>query len=314
MIRVKSKKTIAILLMLILVLSSLVACGNKGDAGGSAGSSGDAPVNSSGKTMEEVLLAAADNITKADSLSYKINMDMGMTVFGMNMDTLMDADVKTIQEPFSMEMLGKMDMGDLGNYDMKIYAESDAEGITMYTGMEMDGETSWMKTKAAIDSAQISQYNAQSNIQVYMENAKNFKEVGEEEVEGAKTVRFDGTISGESIEKALEESGMSSQLETAGAEDAKDIYSEIGEIPVSFWVDTEKELIVKYTIDMSETIKNMMDKALEEAKKEGEEAAEMAGLFSMDRSIITTIITGINDVDAIVIPPEAIENAQDIDM
>ena len=310
-VKVKKSKIVIALMLIFLLAFGLAACGSKDGGSGSVGSG--EPANSSGKTMEEVLYAAAENIKNAESMTYNMNMDMGMNVFGMKMDTLMDADAKIIQNPLTMEMIGHMDMGEMGEYDMDMYAETKDDGVVMYTGMEMDGEKSWMKTTVDLNSSQLSQYDAQSNIQVYVENAQNFKEVGEEDVDGVKAVRFDGTISGESIGKALEESGMNDQLAGSGVEDPAALYAEMGEIPVSFWVDTEKELIVKYTIDMSESIKKMMDKAMEEAAEESEEAAQMAGLFSIDRSIITMTITGVNNVDAIEIPAEAIDEAVDMD-
>ena len=306
-------KAIVALLLIVVMACGLAACGNNGGAGSGAGGSSDS-ANSAGKSMEEVLYAASENMQNAESMTYTMNMEMAMKVFGIDMDTVMSADVKTIQDPLSMELIGNMDMGTLGSYDMEIYAEPDGNQLVMYTGMDSDGEMYWMKTKVDLDSSQISQYDAQSNIKVYIENAKNFSQVGEEEIDGVKAVRFDGTISGESIGAALEESGMNEQLAGSGIEDPAALYNEMGDIPVSFWVDTEKELIVKYSIDMSEAIQKMMAKAMEEAEAQGEDAAEVAGLLTIDRAVITMTITGINNVEAIVVPPEAIENAEDMDM
>ncbi len=306
-------KAIVALLLIVVMACGLAACGNNGGSSSGAGGTSDS-ANSAGKSMEEVLYAASENMQNAESMTYTMDMEMTMKVFGVDMNTVMTADVKTIQDPLSLELIGNMDMGSMGSYDMEIYTEPDGDKLVMYTGMDTGDQMQWMKTKVDLDSSQISQYDAQSNIQVYIENAKNFSQVGEEEINGVKAVRFDGTISGESIGAALEESGMNEQLAGSGIEDPAALYGEMGDIPVSFWVDTEKELIVKYSIDMSEAIQKMMAKAMEQAEAESEEAAEIAGLLTIERSVVTMTITGINNVEAIVVPPEAIENAEDMDI
>ena len=305
----KSKIIIAVLLIAMMAFG-LAACGNK--SGESTGS-GEA-ANSAGKSMEEVLLNAAKNMQEAKSLTYKLNMDMGMSVFGMNMDTIMDAEIKTIQEPLTLEMVGNMDMGEMGSYGMSVYAETEGDHLVMYTGMDMEEEgTTWMKSEVELDSSQISQYNAQSNIQVYVNSAENFSEVGKEDVNGVQAVRFDGVINGEEIGKVLKESGMDEQVAAMGVENPADFYNEMGDIPVSFWVDTEKELIVKYTVDMSEAMKKVIDLALASTEElEGEDLEGLAGLFSIDRSITTIEITGVDNVDSITVPQEAKDTATEM--
>ncbi len=305
-------RKIAVVLMVVMVFA-MTACGNKAEDSGSAGSS--EPVNSSGKTMVEVLMTAAKNMENAESMTYKFNMDMGMNVFGMKMDSLMDADVRIIQDPLTMEMIGNMDMGDMGSYGMDMYAETENDQVVMYSGIELDGDKTWMKSNVDMDSAELSQYNAQSNIKVYLENAENFSEVGKENVDGVEAVRFDGVVTGESIGAVLEESGLQEQVAAMGVEDASEMYNAMGDIPVSFWVDTENEMIVKYNIDMSESMKNLIAKAMEDAEEnKGEDGEDMnlAELFSIDRAVITINITGINNVDSIEIPQDARDNAEEI--
>ncbi len=306
------KKIFAVIMIFVMVFA-LAACGNKEGGSSTSGSGSAEPANSAGKSMEEVLLNASKNMENAKSMTYTFDMDMGMQVLGMKMDTLMKSDIKTIQNPLTLEMTGKMDMGDLGSYDMDIYAETEGDHLVMYTGMNMGEETMWMKSSVDMDSSQISQYNAQSNIKVYMENAKNFTEVGKEDVNGVQAVRFDGVINGDSIGNVLNESGMSEQVSGMGVENPEEMFAEMGDIPVSFWVDTEKELIVKYTIDMSEAMQKLMAKTMEEMETSEEEGTEnMAGLFTIDRSVMTIVITGIDNVDSITIPQEAKDNAEEM--
>ena len=312
-IRGRNIKKIFAVIMIFVMVFALAACGNKEGGNSNSGSGSAEPANSAGKSMEEVLLNASKNMENAKSMTYTFDMDMGMQVFGMKMDTLMKSDIKTIQNPLTLEMTGKMDMGEMGSYDMDIYAETEGDHLVMYTGMNMGEETMWMKSSVDMDSSQISQYNAQSNIKVYMENAKNFTEVGKEDVNGVQAVRFDGVINGDSIGNVLNESGMSEQVSGMGVENPEEMFAEMGDIPVSFWVDTEKELIVKYTIDMSEAMQKLMAKTMEEMETSEEEGTEnMAGLFTIDRSVMTIVITGIDNVDSITIPQEAKDNAEEM--
>ena len=304
----RSVRVIIVSLLVLVLAFALAGCGNNGSGSGSgSGSSGDAAE----KTMEEILLSAAKNIQDAESMTYDMNMDMGMNLFGMKMDTLMNGTIETIQNPLSMHMEGTTDMGALGSYDMEMYAETEGDQLVMYTGVMLDEDVQWIKEVADIDSASLSQYNAQSNISVYVDNAKNFTRVGDEEVNGVTCARFDGVISGESIEKVISESGMGDQLAGMGVENPEEYYSDIDDIPLSFWVDVENEMLLKYEIDMSATMKSMVDKAIEEhSKDEDVEGTDIAGMVSIDKSVISVTVTGINNVDSITIPDSVKENAQ----
>lgn len=302
----KSAKLSLVIVLIFAMVLGMAACGNKSNESGTTGSGS---IASGEKNMDEILLAAAENIKNAKSMTSKMVMDMGMEVFGTPFDTTMTMDIKTINSPMAMEAVGTMDMGDMGKMDMKIFGEEENGKLTMYSGVgdETEGLT-WVKEAVDVNSSQVNQYNAQYSIDLYMDSANSFKEVGTEDVNGVKAVRYDGTISGDDIAKVVENSGMEEQV---GSEVTADMFKDAGDITVSFWVDTEKELIVKYEMDMSDVMQHIMEQAVASAA-EGEEG-DMTSLLSITSVVISMEITGIDNVDSITVPDDAKANAQTVD-
>lgn len=298
MISNKNSRRLIVLLMLFVLIFTMAACGNKNEAGEDAsGGTGNA-------AMDEVLLKAVENLKDVSSLSYDMEMDMSMEVMGTAFDTLMSMDCKQIMSPVKMEILGTVDMGTMGKMDMMVYAEEENGGLTMYTGMVDEAQgTSWLKQSVEVNSQQIAQYDAANSIELYASSASSIKEAGTEDVDGVKATRFDGIISGDDISKVVEQSGVESQV---GIDGPAELFKDSGNIPFSFWVDVEKEQIIKYEIDMTEVLKVALERAVEN-EEEG-----MAGMIGIKKMNTSVKIKGVNDVEDIVIPEEAKANATEI--
>lgn len=294
----KNSRRLIVLLMLFVLIFTMAACGNKNEAGEDAsGGTGNA-------AMDEVLLKAVENLKDVSSLSYDMEMDMSMEVMGTAFDTLMSMDCKQIMSPVKMEILGTVDMGTMGKMDMMVYAEEENGGLNMYTGMVDEAQgTSWLKQSVEVNSQQIAQYDAANAIELYASSASSIKEAGTEDVDGVKATRFDGIISGDDISKVVEQSGVESQV---GIDGPAELFKDSGNIPFSFWVDVEKEQIIKYEIDMTEVLKVALERAVEN-EEEG-----MAGMIGIKKMNTSVKIKGVNDVEDIVIPEEAKANATEI--
>ena len=311
----KTKKVLSILLVLIMVLA-LVACGNKAGDSGSSGSSGGSGASSlpANATIEDVIAQVQKNMEEVESMSYKMNMDIGMELLGTPIDTVTVADVEVISSPVALKMVGNMDMGDMGAMDMTIYAEESNGKLDTYTGMEMEGETYWMKDTVDMDSAQISQYNAKASLDLYLKNAKNFKEAGSDTINGSKCTRYDGVITGDDLNEVIESSGAGAQLEAYGDLGA-DVFKDAGDIPVSLWVDESELMVKKYDIDMTDVMKVVMEKAMSSevaASEELEGLGDLGSLFAFTKMTVSCEVTGINSVTEIVIPDEVKEKAESL--
>ena len=288
----KGIKTVVVVLLVGLMLFSMAACGKT-------------PAEN---PAIEAIRVAEENMASLESMTSHMVMDMEMSVMGMDIPMLMDMDMETINEPMIAKITGSTNMGDYGSYDMEMYMEPENEGMVIYTGMDYgEGDMYWMKQSVDMDAAEISQYNARANIQLFLESADSFTEVGAEDINGVSTTRYDGVITGEGVSKVLASSGLSEQV-GMDLEEYADLAKEAGDIGVSFWVDTAEKIIVQYEMDMSQVIQNMMDKVMAE---EGEESGDIG--ISISKSVITLTVTGVNNVSEITIPEEVKENAEDME-
>ena len=276
----KLTKTLAGAVVLALTLA-LCACG---------GSS----------SPEDALTRAQAAFADVKSMHYTIDMDMGFSADGESMEMNTTAEADCIVDPIMMDMDMTMDMMGLFDMDLKMYVVQDGSSYTMYTGMDNgDGTMSWSKDTLD-DLGDIAQYNGKASMDIYLENGSNFKEIGAEDVDGVSAVRYDGIISQDSLKSVMDTSGVLEQYESLGLEGMEDLLDEMGDLPVSIWLDPDSDLPVKYEMDMTQMMQNMMNKLLAEE----EETADVG--FTVDKCVISMVCSDYNTVSNIEIPEEAL--------
>ena len=249
---------------------------------------------------EDALTRAQAAFADVKSMHYTIDMDMGFSADGESMEMNTTAEADCIVDPIMMDMDMTMDMMGLFDMDLKMYVVQDGSTYTMYTGMDNgDGTMSWSKDTLA-DLGDIAQYNGKASMDIYLENGSNFKEIGAEDVDGVSAVRYDGVISQDSLKSVMDTSGVLEQYESLGLEGMEDLLDEMGDLPVSIWLDPDSDLPVKYEMDMTQMMQNMMNKLLAEE----EETADIG--FTVDKCVISMVCSDYNTVSNIEIPEEAL--------
>ena len=143
---------------------------------------------------------------------------------------------------------------------------------------------------------------------LYLGSINSFKEVGTEQVNGKDAVKYEGTISNEELSEVMETAGTADSLTQLGITEDQVVamYSELGDLPVQVWIETESGLPVKYEMDMTDMMQKLMDKVVESM---GEDAAGMT--ITMDKVFVSMSLSDFNAVSEIVIPEEA-KNAQEM--
>lgn len=249
---------------------------------------------------EDALTRAQAAFADVKSMHYTIDMDMGFSADGESMEMNTTAEADCIVDPIMMDMDMTMDMMGLFDMDLKMYVVQDGSSYTMYTGMDNgDGTMSWSKDTLD-DLGDIAQYNGKASMDIYLENGSNFKEIGAEDVDGVSAVRYDGVISQDSLKSVMDTSGVLEQYESLGLEGMEDLLDEMGDLPVSIWLDPDSDLPVKYEMDMTQMMQNMMNKLLAEE----EETADIG--FTVDKCVITMVCSDYNTMSNIEIPEEAL--------
>ena len=117
--------------------------------------------------------------------------------------------------------------------------------------------------------------------------------------------RYEGVLSEEYFQQVLDESGVLSQIGLSSDIDEdtrKELFTDIGSVPITIWVDTEAETVmpVQYAFDMTSMMQSII-------KKLGDDA--MANV-TVEKVYMRMTITGTDNVDSITIPEEAKNSSQ----
>ena len=266
---------------------ALAACG--GSAGGGA------------DDAETVLAKAQAAFEEVKSMHYAMDMDMGFTADGESISIKTNAEADYIVYPTQMDMDMTMSMMDLFDMTVKMYLIQEEDGYTVYTGMD-DGEGNITWSRDTMDDLDnLAQYDASCSMELYLDSSSSFVENGTEEVAGVTATRYDGVITQESLDEVMETSGVLDEFEAFGVEGLDEMLHEMGDLPVSVWIDPDSGLPVKYEMDMTAMMQNMMEKLMAQ-----DEAAAGAAM-TVDKCHLSMAFSDYNAIDAVHIPQEALD-------
>lgn len=284
-----NKRLLATAAALVLALSA-AGCGGGGSTGGDQAADAESLIKQAQETMAGV------NSMKSD-----MTVEMAMSAGEESMEMTTKATVLTMEEPLKMQMDISATMGEETVQDLQMFV-SEADGQLM-SYMNVSGQ--WYAVPT--DAAELEQYNAEEDMSLYLDNISSFSVAGEEDVNGAKATKITGVIAGDAMKEAVESSGALDSISSMGVseEEVQAMYDELGDLPVSLWIDAEGH-VVKYELDMSVMMQTIMDKAMAAAVEQaGENAADVT--IEISKMLITMDCSDFNAVEDIEIPAEALE-------
>lgn len=266
------------------------------------------------RTPEELWTAAKENIVSAKSGRLNMTMDMAFDLQGETTSMTMKMEEACTQDPMAAEVNMTMDMGALGEMDTTMYMV--LEGTDYVSYMKMSGglldeeDATW--SKSVIDLSDLEQYNAMDSAKLYLEALNNFQPAGKEAIGQYNTIRYNGKITGEDISKMLATLGdnISSVLTSGTDADAMaDLFGDLDGIPVSVWIDQKTALPVRYEMDMSSMVNDLMNKMLEVLSSLDSQSVD----FKVSKAKVTVECSDYNAVPPITVPHEALDSATDED-
>lgn len=254
------------------------------------------------ETAADAIVKAQESLQNIESMSYTLTMDMEMSGEGQTMRMMTLAGVDYIREPEQMKMEMTSKINGVGGINMTSYM-TQTDGIyTMYSGLDMGEQTFWQK--AELENMDFyTQYNAESNLELYLSCAESFEAAGEGTLSnGMETIRYNGIISGDQLEKVIKNAGISSQLESMGFDTSmtQAMFRELGDLPVSIWIEKDTYMPAQYEMDMTDIMQGMMSGMM---KSLGDDTTTD---ITVDRVYISMTVQSVNDVNHIEIPEEAL--------
>ncbi len=253
-------RTIKKMLVLFLVLAmalSLCACGK----------------------FETKMAKAAQKMSKLESYRLDLDVDVQMKLSAMgqsmDMDMALEGQMDVMAEPLTMG--GSMTADAMGQeIGCLYYAEEVEEGYAVY--LSLDQGKTW--TRQILEKEDIPMPSKTKTVAGLAKVAADFKETGTETIRGSEATVFSGNIYGKDIGLALKLSGGLEELGQALDMDLSSVdLSKIGDIPSTVAIDNKSGMVVRYTMDMTEIMQNLMGVFMDVVM---EKVAEEVGMGNVD--------------------------------
>ena len=246
--------------------------------------------------VEALLAKSQETMAAVESMAAEMTMEMDMALGDEVMETTTVANILTKQSPFQMQMDMSVVVEDGSEMEqMQMYAE-EVEGKLMTYMYSAD--TWYAET---MELGDLGQYNAEQSMELYLNNMESFKADGEETINGTKTTKIVGVISGDAMEEAIMSSGVADSAASMGVteEQLQAMYADMGDLPITMWIDAEG-YVLKYEMDLTEMMQKIMDAAMGAV---GEGETEFS--ISIKKTSVTMVCKDFNAVGEITIPAEA---------
>ena len=213
---------------------------------------------------------AAIKMSKLESLHADIEMQIGMGISLLGQDVNADAaitggaDIQRDPERVYVNL-----MAEVAGFEqnMLFYGVGRDGGADVYSSA--DSGESWTKDSIENDdSSKSSKADGKSVFLLLSDSAASFKEYGKEKVNGSDAIRYNGKITRDELRQALELANAKQALEESlDVELDDDVFEDLGDVPVSIWIDVKSGMIVRIEMDMSDVMQGLVpvlvDKAME---------------------------------------------------
>lgn len=215
---------------------------------------------------------AAIKMSKLDSLHADVEMQIGMGISLLGQDVNADAaitggaDIQRDPERVYVNM-----NAEVAGFEQNLlfYGVGRDDGFDVYSSV--DSGESWTKDSIENDdSSKSSKADGKSVFLLLSDSAASFKEYGKEKVNGSDAIRYNGKITSDELRQALELANVKQSLEESlDVELDDDVFEDLGDVPVSIWIDVKSGMIVRIEMDMSDVMQGLVpvlvDKAMEKA-------------------------------------------------
>ena len=262
-------------------------------------------------TLEQKIQKALDNIAGMKNVDAGMNMDIEMGMMGMTISMQMKGDIVTFTDPMKMKM--DMTVSALGQEQtLQMYAQETDGAITTYAN-DGTGWTAQQLSQEEFDAQYSSSMNGSAD--VFLKAMKDFTQAeGTEEINGRKTIKVEGTISGTDIAEALKASGMmdamGSEMGAADldTEQLEALTKDMSGMKITLWLDDAKYVPVKIEMDMAEMMSSLIEKAMEEATSQSGSDLDLS--MSISKCLVEITYDKINDAEDFDIPQDALDAAK----
>lgn len=309
------RKCLVLILSTMLALSSTACGGNGADVStsiktdasasktdASASVKTDTSTETEAQSDADPIDAAMKNMESVTSMEAQMLMDMDMSVSANGQEQTLETstvmDMVCFSDPLKLKVEMTMDMGvQQGSLDMKIYAEPAEDGT--YVVYMYDGQN-WSSDEMA--AADLGDYDARSSMVNYIGDGSLYTQEGTEEINGANAYKYSYVLTEEEMKEAILSSGALDSVSSLGldASQIDGMLDGLGEVVTYVWIDEASLYPVKYEMDMTEVMDNLMVNMVETL---GDQAEGISIHFPKMKVVMTC--SNFNNATDFTIPDEA---------
>lgn len=258
------------------------------------------------KTAQQIAEESFDKWYGIDSYNMDLSMNMKMSMGSETVDISMAGQATVFQNPMKMKMVLDTTIPGMDqNMQITQYMVEEDQIITIYQQLE----DQWYKT--VVDDpamSQMMQMDPRENMELFMDNLIQAEIVSEEKVGERDTYKIDLLASSEIFDQLLEDMtneslGLNSEML------GKDLFSKIGDMKYTVWIDKDTLETVKCYMDLTDNMRNLGN-AMAEDQDAPEELKEV--FSNMEMSMEYTILNHNNALDFTV--PDEAKNAKELPM
>jgi hypothetical protein len=213
-------------------------------------------------TPEEQLQKALENMQNIQSMEATMTMTLNMNLMGQQVDAKSVSKMTSFQDPLKVKMEVAAEVaGEKGG--SVVYLQQEGEAMTAYaydganwthdvlTGEDLESMLEQVDPKVAMD--------------LYLGNLSSFT-AGVESLDGAACYKLQGVLTGEALVDAMRASGALDSVDPTlqDSEQFDRLFSGLGDLPVSVWIEQKTLYPVRYTMDMTALMDSLMANMLVE--------------------------------------------------
>lgn len=287
------KKTVSLILMIICTLA-LVAC-----------STWTTNV-SEGKSPKQMVEESFAKWYGLKSYDMDMLMNMKFSVGDEALDMSMTGKGTVFQNPMKMKMVMETTIpGMAQKMTIEQYAEQNEQKMAVYQKIE----NNWQKiTFNDPDMMEMMYMDPKDNLKLFMDHLISAEIIGEEKISGKDVLKIKLVASGDIFNQIFQDTA-GDMLGLGNGMINRDVFSQIGDMVYTIWVDKATLDTLKCQMDLSENMRNL-GKALGE---EPDMPSEIKDVFANAEIFMEYTILNPDSAQDFVIPEEAI-NAPEIEL
>lgn len=213
------------------------------------------------QTPEKSVQDALNKLKQAESIQADLSLDMGINAFGLKLEALATMDMTAFRSPTKAKTDLELDLGFWGTTKLNsyLYEEDDKYHLVLQNKKNL--------VKQELPVTELSQYNGQKLLQIYLGQVEDIEEAGTEKLATGEAYKYTGVIRSGGLKTVLLDAGTldifvtllenNKILKPLGSllrqkqTTISEMMKKAEEIPVTIWIDKKTGYLVQCNMDIA---------------------------------------------------------------